>query len=290
MARLDGKAVIVTGAGKGLGRAYARALAAEGAAVVVNDIDQPGAAEVVQEIESTGGRAEADTASVDSSAGTERMVERCVEAFGRIDAVVNNAGIVRDRTLLKMDEADFDAVVAVHLKGTFNSSRFAARRFREQRSGSIINITSTTGLRGNVGQTNYAAAKAGIIGMTMTWALELERYGIRVNVVVPTAVTDMVKTIPGMEHLDPNNLSDELRDRYLGPPEDVAPLVVFLASDAAQGCNGQVLALGGNRFALWSHPQEVVHEIRKGGWTVDDVEDAYRRLVADRQQTVGLWM
>jgi NAD(P)-dependent dehydrogenase (short-subunit alcohol dehydrogenase family) len=289
MARLDGKTAVVTGAGRGLGRSYAKALAAEGAAVVVNDVNREGAESVVAEIEAAGGRALASSDSVDRWQGAQAIIDSCVDGFGRIDILVNNAGILRDRTLIKMEEEDFDAVIGVHLKGTFACSHFAAQRFREQGWGCIINITSTSGLCGNVGQTNYSAAKAGILGMTRTWAQELERYNVRVNAMAPTAVTEMVRSIPGMQDLDPDNLPDELRDRYMGGPDEAAPVVVFLASDAAVGINGQVWALGGNRLALWSHPREVHFEIRKGGWDVDAVEETYRDSFAGRLQPVGLW-
>ncbi len=289
MARLDGKVAVVTGAGRGLGRGYALALAAEGAAVVVNDISPENARAVVDEIAAAGGRAAVNTDSVGDWEGARSLIEFGVRDFGRLDVLVNNAGILRDKTLIKMEEADFDAVVTVHLKGTFATAHFAAPHFREQGSGSIVNITSTSGLCGNIGQTNYSAAKAGILGMTRTWAQELSRYGVRTNAVVPTALTEMVRTIPGMGDLDPENLPDEMRDRYLGRPEEVAPLVVFLASDAAAGVNGQVFALGGNRLALWSHPQEVEVSLRPGGWDTAAVEAAFTDTFADLMQPVGLW-
>jgi NAD(P)-dependent dehydrogenase (short-subunit alcohol dehydrogenase family) len=289
MGRLDGKNAVVTGAGRGLGRAYARALAAEGAAVVVNDVNEEGAANVAHEIQAAGGRAHANSDSVDAWDGARGIVQACVDTFGQIDVLVNNAGILRDRTLIKMDESDFDAVIGVHLKGTFACSHFAAQRFREQGSGCIINITSTSGLCGNVGQTNYAAAKAGILGMTRTWAMELARYNVRVNALAPTAVTEMVLSIPGMQDLDPGHLPDELRERYMGAPEEAAPVVVFLASDTAARVNGQVWALGGDRLALWSHPREVHHELKRGGWDVAAVEEAFRSTFSSMLQPVGLW-
>jgi 3-oxoacyl-[acyl-carrier protein] reductase len=290
MARLEGKAVVVTGSGRGLGRAYALALAGEGAAVVINDVDEQNAGSVVEEIRSSGGRAAASIGSVGSFEYAEQLVSTCVQEFGKIDVLVNNAGIVRDRTLLKMSEEEFDAVYQVHARGTFACTRFAAAQMREQGGGVIINVSSTTGLCGNIGQTNYAAAKAGILGMTRTWAQELGRYNIRTNAVVPTAVTDMVKTIPGMESLDPDNIPEDLRNRYLGPPEDVAAAVVFLASDAAADLNGQIVALGGNRLAIWSHPMEVHHELRSGGWDAAAVEEAFGTGgFKGKQQPVGLW-
>ncbi|HEX6487825.1 MAG TPA: SDR family oxidoreductase [Candidatus Dormibacteraeota bacterium] len=280
---------MVTGAGRGLGRAYALALAAEGASVVINDVDEQNAAGVVKEIESNGGKAKASTGSVDSAEYCASLIQTCVEAFGKIDILVNNAGIVRDRTLIKMSDEEFDAVYAVHAKGTFACSRAAAAQFREQGGGVIVNITSTSGLCGNIGQTNYAAAKAAILGMTRTWAQELARYNVRINALAPTAVTEMVKSIPGMENLDPENVPQELRDRYMGPPEDVAAAVVFLASDASAGLNGQILALGGNRLAIWSHPMEVHYELKSGGWSAGDIEAAFEGPFKGQLQPVGLW-
>src|SRR5579871_1198773 len=221
---LEGRVAVVTGAGRGIGREFALCLAREGASVVVNDIgvtlrgettDEDPATEVCKEIEAAGGRAVPAHDSVSDYAAAGRIVNTAVDAFGKIDVLVNNAGIVRDRTLIKMSEEEFDAVYAVHAKGTFACSRAAAAHFREQGGGCIVNITSTSGLCGNVGQTNYAAAKAGILGMTRTWAQELSRYSVRVNALAPTAITEMVKTIPGMENLDPNNVPEDLRNRYL---------------------------------------------------------------------------
>ena len=288
MKRLEGKAVIVTGSGRGLGRAYALAAAAEGASVLVNDVSQENAAEVAEEIQAAGGKADIDTSPVGTVEAADSLVNSCTRAFGRIDALVNNAGILRDRSLLKMQEADFDDVIRVHLKGTWANGKAVAQYFKDQGvPGSIINITSTTGLRGNFGQTSYAAAKAGIIAMTATWSMELARGDIRVNVVVPTAFTDMVRSIPGMDQLDENNLPDEMRDKYLGRAEEVAPVVVFLASDASKGVTGQILALGGNRFGLWAHHKEVAHELHPGGFTVEALEEAFERSFRDKLETVG---
>lgn len=281
--------MVVTGAGRGLGRAYALALAGEGAAVVINDVDEATAEGVAQEIREGGGKAASSAGSVADFAYAEQLIGKCVSEFGRIDVLVNNAGIVRDRTLMKMSEEEFDLVYQVHAKGSFACAKFAAVQMREQGGGLIISVSSTSGLCGNIGQTNYAAAKAGILGMTRTWAQELSRYNIRANALIPTAITDMVKTIPGMENLDPYNLSDEMRDRYLGPAEDVAAAVVFLASDAASDLNGQVVALGGNRLAIWSHPMEVQYELRKGGWDAAAVEAAFAGAFKGKQQPVGLW-
>ena len=194
---LTGRAVVVTGSGRGLGRGYAEALGAAGASVVVNDLDQAVVDEAVAAVEAAGGKAVGVTAPVGSSETAEALVAAAVDAFGRLDVMVTNAGILRDRVLWKMSDDDFDAVVNVHLRGTFTCARAAAIQMREQGDGgSLVLISSPAGQRGNFGQTNYASAKAGIVAMARTWAMELARSGIDVNAVVPVAATEMTKTIP----------------------------------------------------------------------------------------------
>ncbi len=191
---LAGKVTVVTGGGRGLGRAYAEALAAAGAAVVVNDVDAEAAGRGVEAITSAGGEAVPVVAPVGRAEVADRLVSTAVERFGRLDAMVTNAGVLRDRVLWKMSDEDFDAVVDVHLRGTFTCARAAAVRMREQGTGGrLILISSPAGQRGNFGQTNYAAAKAGIVAMARTWALELARAEISVNAVVPVAATEMTK-------------------------------------------------------------------------------------------------
>ena len=198
MGLLDGRVAVITGSGRGIGREFALCMASEGAKVVVNDVgvsldgqgsEEDPAANVCREIEAMGGQAVPNYDSVTDFAGAERIINTAVESFGKIDILVNNAGIVRDRTLVKMDESDFDAVIAVHLKGSFNCARHAAPLMKDQGYGRIINITSSAGLRGNFGQTNYGAAKAGLMGMTFIWAMELGRYGLTVNAVAPAGAT-----------------------------------------------------------------------------------------------------
>lgn len=268
MGILDDKVAIVTGGGRGLGRAHCLALAEAGATVVVNDLgsgihgertgDSP-ADEVVAEITKLGGRAVANHASVTDWGATEAMVADTVAEFGRLDVVVNNAGIVRDRMLFSMSEAEFDAVVAVHLKGTFALTRHACAYWREAAkrgepvAGRVINTTSGTGLFGNQGQSNYGAAKAGIAGLTILTALEMRRYGVTANAISPIAATRMTEglevgtNLQGTDGFDPRD------------PANASGVVVYLASDAASWLTGQVLRIEGNRLN------------RLEGWTVSGV-------------------
>jgi NAD(P)-dependent dehydrogenase (short-subunit alcohol dehydrogenase family) len=289
--RLDGKVALVTGAGRGLGLAYAKALADAGAAVVVNDADTEAAKAAVGAI---GGRAVAESGAVGPSEVADRLVRRAVDEFGRLDLLVTNAGILRDRMLWKMSDDDFDAVIDVHLRGTFTCVRAAAVRMREQGDGGrIVCVGSPTGQVGNPGQTNYAAAKAGIVGMVRTWALELERAGVMVNAIIPVAATAMTETLPFVApYVEALRAGDPLpayarRELSFGPPEDVAGLVVFLASDAAAGVTGQAIGLGGDRLALWSHPSEAAVEFADGGWTADAIARAWPQIFAPHQQPVG---
>ncbi|MEV1286535.1 SDR family oxidoreductase [Micromonospora sp. NPDC049679] len=279
--QLEGKSAVVTGAGRGLGRAYAIALAAAGAAVVVNDVDSEVAEAAVTEIRQAGGTAVAEVCAVGSAESADALVRRAVEEFGRLDIMVTNAGVLRDRSLAKMTDEDFDTVIATHLRGTFTCGRAAVAQFRAQGGGGrLVLIGSPAGQRGSFGQTNYSAAKAAIAGLVRTWALETERYGITVNGVIPVALTRMAATIPGMgplvEDVEAGRpLPAPVRRSGLGTSEDVAPVVVFLASDAAAGVTGQCLGVGGDRISLWSHPTEVVVALREGGWTADAIADAF---------------
>ncbi|MCD0443131.1 SDR family oxidoreductase [Glycomyces sp. A-F 0318] len=293
---LSGKSAIVTGAGRGLGRAYALAMAAAGASVVVNDADAEAAAKVAAEAEAAGGRAVAAPGAVGSAATAEMLAETALESFGRLDGLVTNAGVLRDRILWKMSDEDFDAVVDVHLRGTFTCVRAAVRRMRSQgEGGRIIVVGSPAGQRGNVGQTNYSAAKAAIVGMARTWAAECARDRIAVNAVIPVAATAMTRTIPVFE---PYARAWEEEGRPLpawlragagfGVPEDVAALPVFLMSDAAAAITGQAVGLGGDRLSLWSHPQETVAACRDGGWTADGIASVWPHVFGPRAETVGV--
>lgn len=258
MARLcEGRIAIVTGAGRGIGREHALSLAAHGAKVVVNDLggnvdgsggDLSPAEQVVAEIRAMGGEAVSNGDSVSDWAGAERLINTAVEAFGDLHIVVNNAGILRDRMMFSMSEAEWDAVIDVHLKGTFAPSRFAAVYWREQSkagkpvSGRIINTTSVSGIYGNPGQTNYGAAKAGIASFTNIAALELSRYGVTVNAVAPVALTRMT------EGLGPAPETDEERERR--SPRWIAPIVTWLASEEAAGVTGRVFEASGDVLAV----------------------------------------
>ncbi|WP_433790607.1 SDR family oxidoreductase [Actinoplanes sp. CA-252034] len=274
---LTGRVAVVTGSGRGLGLGYAKALAAAGASVVVNDVDQAVVDAAVGEI---GGDTVGVTAAVGDTASAEQLVNAAVQAFGRLDVLITNAGILRDRVLWKMTDDDFDDVVRVHLRGTFTCARAAAIRMREQGAGGrIILIGSPAGQRGNFGQTNYAAAKAGIAAMARTWALELARSEITVNAVIPIAATEMTKTIPAfgpvIEEAERTGTPYPAwlrHDEGLGTVEDVTGLITFLASDAAKGITGQAIGIGGDKLALWSHPAEKAVRYREGGWPGDAIQ------------------
>ncbi|MGW1065238.1 SDR family oxidoreductase [Streptomyces aureus] len=293
---LQGKVAVVTGSGRGLGLAYAQALAAAGAAVVVNDVDRAAVDSAVEAIRARGGRAAGAVAAVGDSEAAQRLVDTAVEEFGRLDVLVTNAGILRDRVLWKMTDDDFDAVVRVHLRGTFTCARAAAVRMREQGTGGrLILISSPAGQRGNFGQTNYAAAKAGIVAMARTWALELGRAGISVNAVVPVAATEMTKTIPAFEPVIEESertgapLPDWLRkDEGLGTVEDVAGLIAFLASDDSKDVTGQAIGIGGDRLALWAHPKEKAVAFADGGWSADTIAAEWSAGVGAEPETYGI--
>jgi NAD(P)-dependent dehydrogenase (short-subunit alcohol dehydrogenase family) len=286
---LENRVAVVTGAGRGIGREFALELARQGAAVVVNDLgvslrgDAEGedpATSVVREIEDLGGRAVASHESVTDFEATGRIIGSAVETFGRIDILVNNAGIVRDRTLVKMEESDFDAVIATHLKGAFNTTRHAAPLMKEAGYGRIVNVTSSAGLRGNFGQTNYGAAKAGIMGMTFVWALELGRSGITVNAIAPAGATRMTAALAS---------EDGEVDPRLDPAMN-APLVAFLASDRAGHVNGQLFGRTDFAYTLFQHPKQIAWMDKDGGWTADAVADQFDTMLGQHLQTVGMVM
>ena len=276
LTQLQNKVAIVTGAGRGIGREIALLLAKEGAKVVVNDLgggsDGQGnnskvADEVVQEIKQLGGEAVASYDSVSHYECATKIVETALSSFGRLDIVVNNAGILRDRMLFKMSEEEWDAVIAVHLKGSFNMTRAAAPYFKEQQSGRFINFTSTSGLIGNVGQANYAAAKLGIVGLTKSTALDMARYNVTANTVAPFAWSRLIGSIP-TETDDQKARVEKLKQLS---PAHIAPLVAFLSSDEAADVSGQIFGVRGKEIMVFSQPRPVRSVYNAEGWSVDSL-------------------
>jgi NAD(P)-dependent dehydrogenase (short-subunit alcohol dehydrogenase family) len=295
MGLFDGKVAIVTGAGRGIGRAEALLLASEGAKVVVNDLggasdggvanvegeDATPAQQVVDEIVAAGGEAVANYGSVASFTEAKALIEQAVDTFGGLDVLVNNAGILRDKMSFNMDEDEWDLVVAVHLKGHFCTSRHAASYWRGRAKetgapahGAIVNTASESGLYGNAGQVNYAAAKAGIASMTIVMARELERVGVRVNCIAPVARTRLTEAIAG-EHMQPKEGDF---DRFA--PENVASVACWLASDLAAELNGQVVKVQGGQVQLLEGWRPLTEATSDKPWTIDSVEDVKARLLA----------
>ena len=279
MALLSGKVVIVTGAGNGIGRAHAILFAREGASVVVNDVggtrdgtggDESAAAAVVREIESAGGKAVASHASVATEEGAASIVASGVEAFGKVDVLVNNAGILRDKSFLKMDSAMWDTVVAVHLKGTFLVSQaFAKHAVTRGEGGRIVNTTSVSGMLGNFGQANYAAAKAGIYGLTRTMSIELQKHRITVNALAPIAKTRMTEDLPMFQGVDSMT------------PEHISPGALFLASDLCGDRTGHVLAVAGARMYAFK-VVETPGKFKDGDgglWSAQEIADNWDAIV-----------
>jgi NAD(P)-dependent dehydrogenase (short-subunit alcohol dehydrogenase family) len=273
---LAGRVAVVTGAGRGVGRGIALDLARAGAAVVVNDLgssltgadtDEAPAEAVVREIKAFGGQALADRHNVADFNAAAAIIDSAREAFGHIDIVVNNAGNLRDAIFHRMSEEEFDSVIAVHLKGSFNVSRAAAPHFKEQRSGVFVHMTSTSGLVGNFGQANYCAAKLGIAGLSKAIALDMQKFGIRSNAIAPFAWTRMVSSIP--------DETPEQKRRVEGlkklVPEKIAPFVVALCADGAKQVTGQIFAVRNNEIYLFSQPRPIRTAHTADGWTPETV-------------------
>ncbi len=300
MGLFDGKVAIVTGAGRGIGRSHALLLASEGAAVVVNDLggssggegsDTTPAQQVVDEITANGGRATVNSDSVSSWKGAESLVQQAVDTFGGLDVLINNAGILRDKMSFNMDEAEWDSVVDVHMKGHFAPSRFAAAYWRakaketgEGVNAKIVNTASESGLYGNAGQANYAAAKAGIASMTIVMARELERSGVRVNAIAPVARTRLTETVAG----DFMNPKEGEFDRFA--PENISAVVGWLASDLSAGVTGQVVKVMGGQVQLLRGWRPLTEATDDKVWTITSIESVSDTLFAKTDKGVPPFM
>lgn len=269
---LEGKVAIVTGSGQGVGRAIAEGLAKAGASVVINDVgvtltgeteNVSAAEEAAAAIRAAGGQAAANRDSVADWASAQRIVQTALDTFGRIDIIVNNAGILRDAIFHRMEPDEWRAVIDVHLHGSFNISRAAATHFRQQQSGSYVHMTSTAGLIGNFGQANYMAAKLGIVGLSRAIAMDMQRFNVRSNCIAPFAWSRMVSSIPTETEADKVRVA-KLKQMT---PEKIAPMVAFLASDAAESVSGQIFAVRNNEIFLMSQPRPVRSLHRGDGWT-----------------------
>jgi NAD(P)-dependent dehydrogenase (short-subunit alcohol dehydrogenase family) len=283
MARLDGRVAIVTGAGRGIGRSVALLLASEGASVVVADLgvavdgsgqDTGPASDTVAAIAEAGGKALANSSDISDHAAAENLVGTAIEEFGRLDVLVNVAGILRDRMIFNMTEQEWDDVIRVHLKGTFNTTKFAAAHWRSQRDPAaqnrIINFTSVSGLHGAPGQPNYAAAKMGIVGLTYSSANALARYGVTVNAISPGAATRMTDSIPTERRRSLTGVDE-------WSPDNVAPIVGYLASERSGWINGRVIHSSGYEVSLYNNPEPVSRIIGTGPWDADSLSDQVER-------------
>ncbi|WP_219412590.1 SDR family NAD(P)-dependent oxidoreductase [Pseudonocardia nigra] len=281
---LDGRVAVVTGAGRGIGAGIARLLAARGAAVVVNDLgveldgsgaDTGPAAQVVDEITAAGGTAIADGADVSDAEQAEALVRTAVEKFGKLDVLVNVAGILRDRMIFNLSEQEWDDVIRVHLKGHFNTTKPAAAYWREQRNPEghyrLINFTSVSGLHGAPGQPNYAAAKMGIVGLTYSCANALGRYGVTANAISPGAATRMTASIPGERRAGTSAGNDERS------PDNIAPIVGYIASEASDWLTGQVVGARGYEVHLYNTPAPIRHVVSANPWEPERLADLVER-------------
>ena len=280
MGRLDGKVAVITGAGGGIGRQHALLFAAEGARVLVNDPgtnrDGTGGSDaadgVVQEILAAGGEAVANKLAVGTAETAAEIMQAAIDEFGQLDVLVNNAGILRDRTILKMSSDEWEDVIRVHLTGTFTCLQAAARIIKEQGTGGrIINTSSTSGLLGNFGQANYGAAKAGIYGLTRVAAIEFAKYDITVNAIAPMAMTRMLESLPGID--------EEVVSKSLAP-ERISPIVAFLATESAAHISGMTFGVEGNE--LFTYRMLTSHGVTRqetSRWTIDAIEESLEEII-----------
>ena len=297
---VKGKTAIVTGAGRGIGRGIARLFAREGARVLVCDIgaslqgegnDAGPAQETVNAIKKVGGEAIASTLSIIEPKNAEAIVKSALDAFGRVDILVNNAGILRDVIFHKMSWSDWSDVIGVHLNGSFNMSRAVAPLFREQGSGSFVHMTSTSGLVGNFGQANYMAAKLGIMGLSRGIALDMARFNVRSNCIAPFAFTRMIESIPTQSEQDKKRI--EAFQRMT--PEKIAPLAIYLGSDAAADINGQIFSVRNNEIYLFNQPRPIKTIHRAEGWTPEQLATELKPALAasftalERSEDVFNW-
>jgi len=295
MGRLDGRVAIVTGAGRGIGRSVALLLASEGASVVVADLgvavdgsgqDSGPAHDTVAAIAAAGGKAVANSSDISDHAAAENLVGTAIEEFGRLDVLVNVAGILRDRMIFNMTEQEWDDVIRVHLKGTFNTTKFAAAHWRSLRDDTaqnrIINFTSVSGLHGAPGQPNYAAAKMGIVGLTYSAANSLAKYGVTVNAVSPGAATRMTDSVPTDRRRARPGTTDERS------PDNVAPLVAYLASERSGWITGRIVHAAGYEVALYNNPQPVIRLIGTGPWSLDALAEQVERSFGPTVRGSGL--
>ena len=276
MGILDGKVMLVTGAGRGIGRESALLAAREGAKVVVNDLggsvaggdegDAGPAEQTARDIREAGGEAVANSDSVASLAGCQAMVTQALDTFGGLHGIISPAGILRDKMFHKMDEADWDAVIEVHLKGSFNVARAAIEHFRNQQDGAIVLFSSTSGLIGNIGQSNYGAAKMGIAGLSHIIAMENDAKNVRCNVISPSAWTRMIGTIPPKDEKTRRRL-ETMQQKMRA--DQIAPAAVALCSDTAREINGQIFSVRGNEIFLWNHPRPIQGMADPTGWSAD---------------------
>lgn len=277
---MSGKVAAVTGSGRGIGREIALLLVKQGVSVVINDVgvsldgkgeDNGPATELVREIQAMGGKAVASTDSVSEWESARSIVALAVATFGRLDYVVNNAGILRDKIFHQMSPEDYEAVIKVHLMGSFYVSRAAAEIFRKQESGAFVHMTSTSGLIGSIGQANYASAKMGIVGLSRSLSLEMARFNVRSNCIAPSAFSRMIESVPGAT---PEQQAKNLEMRRARTrPEQIAPVVVYLLGDDAKDISGQIIGVRGNELYLYSQPRPMRILQNSEGWTMERLRE-----------------